>query len=383
MKNTKKSARSGVWAVVFSTLVYLLLGALYGLALIPLLKAAAARLSFGRYLLYLAGTLVVLYAAFFVELILHEAGHLVFGLATGYRFLSFRIGSFLLLRENGRLRMRRYSLPGTAGQCLLAPPDWNGGRLPYALYNLGGVLMNLLTAALFGALSALCAAVPLLSLFFFAAAEGGVAFALLNGVPMRMKMVNNDGRNTLEIRRSAAARRAFWVQMKVMEETTRGVRLREMPEEYFAPLSDETDSGITSAVRVLQENRLMDAHRFPEAEKLADALCAADAGVIGLHRLLLGCDRMTCAALRGDADAVRALETKEQTRFMKQLPHSITVARTAYVTALLCDRDPAAAERHRALFEKAAAAYPYPSEAAAERELMALADEAARRQEAI
>ena len=57
---------------------------------------------------------------------------------------------------------------------LLAPPDWNGGRLPYALYNLGGVLMNLLTAALFGALSALCAAVPLLSLFFFAAAEGGV-----------------------------------------------------------------------------------------------------------------------------------------------------------------------------------------------------------------
>ena len=35
--------------------------------------------------------MVVLYLALFLQTIIHEGGHLVFGLLTGYRFSSFRI----------------------------------------------------------------------------------------------------------------------------------------------------------------------------------------------------------------------------------------------------------------------------------------------------
>ena len=86
----------------------------------------------------------------FLQLILHEAGHLVCGLATGYGFVSFRIGSWMLIRRDGKLRWCRFSLPGTGGQCLLSPPPWREEGFPVFAYNLGGPSVNLITAALCG-----------------------------------------------------------------------------------------------------------------------------------------------------------------------------------------------------------------------------------------
>ena len=73
--------------------------------------------------------------------ITHEAGHLICGLLTGYRFVSFRVFSVMLLRENGKLKWEKHKVPGTAGQCLMAPPQKENGNYPYRLYNLGGILV--------------------------------------------------------------------------------------------------------------------------------------------------------------------------------------------------------------------------------------------------
>lgn len=47
----------------------------------------------------------------FLTIIIHESGHLVMGLLTGYRFSSFRISSFLLQKDNGKLKLRRFDIP--------------------------------------------------------------------------------------------------------------------------------------------------------------------------------------------------------------------------------------------------------------------------------
>ena len=82
--------------------------------------------------------------SFYLHIILHEGGHLVAGLASGYKFVSFRIGSVLWIKIQGKIRRKRLSLPGTGGQCLLDPPAMDGGRFPAVLYNLGGGLANLI-----------------------------------------------------------------------------------------------------------------------------------------------------------------------------------------------------------------------------------------------
>ena len=84
----------------------------------------------------------------FLQVLLHEGGHLVCGLATDYRFVSFRIFNLTFIRKDGKLCIKRFSLAGTGGQCLLTPPERPLEDIPTTLYNLGGVLANLLTAIL-------------------------------------------------------------------------------------------------------------------------------------------------------------------------------------------------------------------------------------------
>ena len=100
---------------------------------------------------------------------IHEAGHLVFGLATGYKFLSYRIGSFTFIKEEGRIKVKRYVLPGTGGQCLMSPPPYSSS-MPYVLYNAGGAIFNFLSFLLFLLFFFLFYTVPFLSSFLLMSA---------------------------------------------------------------------------------------------------------------------------------------------------------------------------------------------------------------------
>ena len=42
----------------------------------------------------------------------------------------------------------------------------------------------------------------------------GLVFTLLNGIPMKVGGIDNDGRNALSLRKSKTALYAFWLQMK-------------------------------------------------------------------------------------------------------------------------------------------------------------------------
>ena len=143
-------------------------------------------------------TAAFILVAFFIQLIIHEAGHLVFGLLTGYSFSSFRILSFMLKKEEGRIVLRKLNLSGTAGQCLMGPPEPVDGRVPYVLYNLGGVLMNLISAALSVFICLLLGTGGRGWYFFAVLAVVGIYLALTNGIPSGMGAVTNDGYNVLE-----------------------------------------------------------------------------------------------------------------------------------------------------------------------------------------
>lgn len=322
---------------------------------------------------WLAATLAGLYA----QIILHEGGHLVCGLLTGYKFVSFRIGSWMWQKENGRIRLRRFSLAGTGGQCLLAPPEWKDGKMPYALYNLGGMLANLLTAVLCGLLAFAFRENTPVRLFFAMQAVVGLLYAVLNGVPMDAGEVCNDGKNILMMRKDPAAVRSFWVQLSINAEQAKGVRLKDMPEEWFAmPTEEQLRNGITSVTAVLCENRLMDEHRFAEAAHLIDELSAkADAVILGLYRNLFLCDRLYCALVLGeDAEPYRTRwDSKEMQAFRKQMKDYLSIMATEYTVALLAEKDRLKAEAAQLKFEKRCETYPYSGEVESTKELISTA----------
>lgn len=54
--------------------------------------------------------LVIIYLCIFLHIIIHEAGHMIFGLLTGYRFLSFRIMNFIWIKDNGKIKLKNIIL---------------------------------------------------------------------------------------------------------------------------------------------------------------------------------------------------------------------------------------------------------------------------------
>lgn len=374
----KQKKKKFPWQQGVVFLLYLLLGGACGVLMMRYLDSTHPDGgTFSQLILSILVMCLALYAAMFVQIVIHEAGHLVFGLLSGYRFTSFRVFSLMWIKEDGRLRLKRFSVAGTGGQCLMAPPDLVDGKIPVALYNLGGSLMNVIAGAVFLGLYFVTRGLPLVSLVSLMLALVGFVFALVNGIPMRMGTVDNDGYNAFSLGRDPDALRAFWVQMKVNDQISKGLRVKDMPGEWFTLPSDEgMKNSMIAAVGVFACNRLMDQHDFKAADEQMARLLALDSGMVGLHRSLLICDRIYCELIEENRrEIVEELLTKEQKKFMKSMKTFCSVLRTQYALALLAEGDVAKAGEIKARFEKLAKSHPYPNDIQLERELMVLAEE--------
>ncbi len=369
MKKIKKAALA-----FLSMLPYLVIGGICGLSFISYFEAVEKSGSEVPHILLWSILLLGIYLAIYLQIIIHESGHLIFGLMTGYHFGSFRIASFMWIKLDGRIRLKRHSLAGTVGQCIMSPPVLVDGKIPFVLYNMGGSIMNLITALLSFALRFVIPEWNIFSPLLFLMGMIGLLFALMNGLPLKLGAVNNDGHNALSMGKDDAALRAFWLQMKIAERVAAGLRLRDMPEEWFVfPADADMNNSMIAAVEVFRCNRLMDEMRFEEAEEAMSKLTRGKNGVLGVHKSLLICDRIYLAILldRGD-DAVKAMLTEEQMQFMRAMKTFPSVIRTEYALAVGYYRDEKAAQKKLEEFEKIAKRYPYESDIESDRELMNL-----------
>jgi hypothetical protein len=374
MSKAKKN-KNKKWQQFFGVAFGGVLGGISGVLMVEYLDKMGDNMPYHQQMLSLGWILLAMYFAIFVHIIIHEAGHLVFGLLSGYKFSSFRIMSFMWLKEDGKLKLKRLSLAGTGGQCLMTPPDIKDGKIPLVLYNLGGSIINVIAGILFLGLYMIWPDVAFLSALLFAFSIMGFMTALLNGVPMRMGTIDNDGYNAFALSKNPEAVEAFWVQLKVAEQSSKGVRIKDMPAEWFAmPSEDAMKNSMVAARGVLACNRLMDEGKFEQADALMAHLLEMDCGIVGLHHDLLMCDRIFVELIgQNRREAIEDMLTKAQKKFMKAMKRYPSVLRTEYALALLFEKDTLKAEKSQKEFDKVAKTYPYPQEVESERELMQIA----------
>lgn len=331
----------------------------------------------GGLLFAVAGAMVLVGLAMFLHSVVHETGHLVFGLLTGYKFVSFRIGSIMLIKESGKLRLKLYNIVGTGGQCLMMPPPWRDS-MPYRLYNLGGCIFNLV----FGfAFLPLCFAaehgslLSVASMIFFVV---GIANAVLNGVPLQTGGISNDGRNALLLGKSETSLRAFWLQLYVNGLISNGERMKNMPGEwFFMPEGEGCGDPIICTVGVFRYNYFFDTHDFAAAEDTAVKMLGMP-GLLGLHRNELLCELVFLRVLRGaDSSEIDPLLTPQLKKYMRATASYVSRKRLAYAYQLLYKRDYALAEKCLLEFERAVKSYPYSSEIENEKEIMEIVKERA------
>lgn len=198
--------------------------------------------------------LLTMLISFLVHIFIHELGHLIFGLATGYRFSSFRIFSLTILRVGDDWKLRRYKIPGTAGQCLMAVPQ--GDNLPYMWYNLGGVIMNVLFGAIAIGFALVFYHVVEIVFACWMFALIGLMLAISNLLPLPNGMPN-DGVNLFSMKRSATERQAFRSQLLINEQLSADVSLKDMPPEWFAfPEDTDWSAPLSGAMATFIADRL-------------------------------------------------------------------------------------------------------------------------------
>ncbi len=315
-------------------------------------------------------------AALYLQIILHEAGHLVFGLFSGYKFVSFRIGSFIIYKKQNRFRFGRYTLAGTGGQCLMAPPDFEDGKMPYCLYNLGGVLMNLMMAGVFTFLFLSGAVKGVAGVFGIAMILVGFFYAVTNGIPMHMNGLDNDGYNALSMGKNEESLRALWIQLKINERLTEGQRLKDMPEEWFEKPSERgmensMENSMVAAIEAARCNRLLDRQAFEEAGRTIEEVLREENAMAGVQKMLLQIDGIFCEILGEQRKEILGqLEEKELKTFMKAMKNFPSVVRTQYAYALLIEKDAKKAEKLKERFVKLAKSYPNTGEIESEYELL-------------
>ena len=368
----KQTAKGHLISICFFTI----LGAFLGLAMISFVDWQLPEgISSSAKIFRLCITLIFLYLTVMIHIVLHEAGHLIFGLMSGYQFSSFRIGSHMLMKENGKLVHRKIKIAGTGGQCLMIPPEMVDGKFPVVLYNLGGAIINLVVTALMIPVFMAIDKSSVFALFFFIFIAMGAITGLSNGIPMRTNTIDNDGYNAISLGKSKEAMRAFWIQMKTNEQLTKGIRTKDMPEEWFeVPSDDAMKNSMVATIGVYAASRLMDQHRFEEAGKLIDHLLEIETGMVALHRNLLICDQIYLELIgQNRSDRLEALYTKELKKFMKAMKTFPSVIRLEYAYRLLAEHDSESAAKSMAAFERVAATYPYPNDINTERELMEIA----------
>ncbi len=82
-------------------------------------------------------------ASIFIQIFLHELGHSLAAIFSGYDFTFFRLGSFALVKKNGKLKIAKFEIPGTGGQALFAPKGKAYENFPYKIYMYAGIISNL------------------------------------------------------------------------------------------------------------------------------------------------------------------------------------------------------------------------------------------------
>ncbi len=182
----------------------------------------------GHGLLVAVSIVVGFLVVFWLQVVLHEAGHALAGIAVGLRPIALGVGPIRLQRGADRWHFRwTRAIQGIGGFAILLPPNGEQSVRQSAIYLFGGPLMNLAIAAIaapfaFNA-SGSTAAIGI------AVFGSGVFLGLVNLVPFVSGGWSTDGRQLLKLWHNSDETKAIMQLNRMAGLAMLGVRPRDWP----------------------------------------------------------------------------------------------------------------------------------------------------------
>lgn len=310
--------------------------------------------------------------AFTLQLILHEVGHLICGIWSRYEFVSFRVGTLTFIKENNKIVLKKFKVMGTGGQCLMMPPKGNGYDCPYILYNLGGILMNFLVSCLCMILYMLFPMPKLVELFLILTSISGIYDLIMNGIPMKVGGIANDGYNIFSMKNDSLSRYSFYIQLRVNGLLHQGVRMKDMPSSWYKiPSEANLNDSLISSIKCLEANYYHDRKEFDKAKECYENLSNDAPNLIKLFKNEINCELLFYEII-GDCrkEIIDQLYTKELKKYIKLTDCYISRKRLMYAYALIIEKDIIKADKVLNEIEVVKTTYPVKGEVESELEII-------------
>jgi hypothetical protein len=309
---------------------------------------------------------VMIIFAVFLHIIIHEGGHLIFGLLSGYGFVSFRVLSFQLSKTPERYKIVRFKLAGTGGQCTLNPPGELGDDYPYKLYLAGGVIFNF-CFSLISLIMYFFVSNQYLELFLKISFFVGIYLGISNLIPIS-EPIQNDGYNLFKM--SDEDKKYLWVQLKVNALDIAGVGLCDMNQKFFeynVPIS----SSMEAHIGLLVINRAECKKDFDQIEKASNDILNSDARIMKLIKDLCRISLLYKKIIEDEDIENLYKETRAIRKSMSKYP---SVLRCEYAYELIVNKDESKGAVIKELFYKVMETYPSKTMVEYENELIMLVD---------
>lgn len=246
----------------------------------------------------------------------HELGHLICGLLSGYKFVSFRIFNWTFIKEDGKIRIKKFAVAGTGGQCLLTPPDIPLEKIPTGWYNFGGVLANIVLLIIvipffFLDLNPFVAE----ALAIFAATD--VIMILLNGIPMQAGGVGNDGYNIKLLKKNLLSKQGIVNQLRANALIQNGIRPKDMPEDLFSnPEEINYKNALEVSIPLMYASRLIDNFDYERALECIEHIYSHKDEIMPLYVKEIACELAFLYLRSGNTEKADKLLDKELRKYI-------------------------------------------------------------------
>ena len=315
--------------------------------------------------------LLVIFASFYVNVILHEAGHLIMGLLSHHRFVSFQIGDLTFVKEHDSLCLKKNHVAGIAGQCLMEPPALTDQRYHCVGFLLGGGLMNL----------CLCIILYLVSLLFsdnsavttvlvYLAGSTSLYVAVTGLFPMRLVSLMNDGYNAfLE---NDSGKLANYYILRFNAAMSKAERITDIDSEILTQVLNfdfsDLDSPCTANLCFNAAQCYMAKREYDSAKMCYERIAASK--TVGILKSFSNCElAFLDILLQGEnATPEKYMDVNAQS-FQKKMKSNASVLREKYAYYLLYKKDEKKAAAIKQKFFKSVACAPVKAERHCEQQL--------------
>lgn len=272
--------------------------------------------------------------SFYFTIITHELGHLIFGKISGYKFLSFSAFPFTLQRENGKFRLKKFSLAGALGQCLMSPPKLKNNKIPTFLYNIGGIIVNIMFFIVF-----ILVAIINNNYSFYLLSIITLFFIISNSIPIE-DIITNDAANIIEINKNKNASKDLYSQLKLQEELINGKALKDVSNDIiYLPSYEDMRNFIISPIGLNYLSREIEQREFDKAANTADYLLNKDFSYVNLYKSLLKGERAFLYIIDKKFEKVDDFLDKNTIKVLKSMMSEPSILRILYSYNLLYKND--------------------------------------------